>query len=126
VPFVPVSSYQEENSDSNERYLNFYKDKMNYLKRNINPENIIRFVKKSLSLIENKGNLGKREEAVECGICILLIHSFSNIYYKDIFNILPINSNKSISTLRDLGYKYIFKEPIISDFLNKFLEAVYN
>lgn len=114
-----------DNLESNENKLNFYKSKMNYLKRNIKPENIIKFVKNSLNLVENQVILGKKREAIECGICILLIHSFSGIYYKDISNILPIVSNKPINMLRDLGYKYIFKEPIISDFINKFVNEVY-
>lgn len=116
----------EEDFMKNSKFrTEFYKTKVNYFKRNINPEVIIKFVKSSLNLIESKGNLGKRREAVEYGICILLIHSFSNIYYKDITNVIPVISNKSINSLRDLGYRYIFKEPIISDFLNKFIRTVY-
>jgi putative transposase len=118
-----------ENQNNTDNYLNdnsFYENRKSYLKRNINPENIISFVKNTIKLISiNSDGWSKKHEVIQYGICILLIHSFSGISYKDIGRLLPVFPNGSLNVLRDLGYKYIFKEPIIDNFMEKFLSEIY-
>lgn len=99
-----------------------YRNEKTILYRNLNPQFIIEFVAKFTKVSKENLYLKNHSSSIHFkGLCIALIHSFSNVTYKDICSIVGNLTLSSISQLSNLGYGMLSSDEKYRDLISTLL-----
>lgn len=84
-----------------------YRSERKILVRNFNPEDIIRFVSKHVSIDFNEIYIKNRKSTEFKGVCIFLMRTFCNYTHKQICEAVGNITEGSISRLCSVGYRCV-------------------
>ncbi|MBC8060612.1 MAG: transposase [Clostridiaceae bacterium] len=113
-----ISTIQKELDSANKAYRN----EKTILYRNLTPQFIIEFVSKFTQITKEHLYLKNHSNSrTYKGICIALIHTFSNATYKEICSIIGNLTLSSVSNLSTLGYSMLTKDERYKNLISKLL-----